>query len=209
MKLAVDIVAFVILFGLFGYLHSFLASSRIKRNIAEKAGTQIAFYRLFYNAISLITFFAFYELTPKPDIIIYDLMPPWDIVMFSFQALSLIGFVWVFAKWDGMEFLGVAQIIRYYKGTYENEDLDAKPEFISNGLYSVSRHPVYLFSILFLGFRPYMDFFYLLFFLSTVAYFYIGSYLEEKKMIEKFGSGYIEYIKKVPRIFPVKIFKKV
>ncbi len=209
MKLASDIFFTLVLFGLFGFLHSFLASGRIKNNIAEKGGTQIAFYRLFYNAVSLLSFFAFYELSPKPDLVIYDLKPPYDIIMFSLQAASLLGFIWAFSKWDWKEFLGIKQISRYHKGTYRIEDLDAMLEFDSKGLYKFSRHPVYLFCILFLGFQPFMDLFHLLFFAGAAAYFYIGSYYEEKKLIERFGDEYREYIKRVPRIFPLKIFNKV
>jgi protein-S-isoprenylcysteine O-methyltransferase Ste14 len=209
MKLATDIFVILLLFGIFGYLHSFLALNKIKRNIAEKAGPQIAFYRLFYNAASLMLFLVFLEISPKPDIIIYELRPPYDIIIFSLQTLSLLGFVLIFIKWDWKEFLGITQIIRFYNGAYKEEDLDARLELNTGGIYKISRHPIYLFAILFLGLRPYMDLFDLLFFICSVAYFYIGSYFEEKKMIEKYGNEYLEYIKKVPKIFPVKIFNKV
>jgi len=209
MKLASDIFLTVILFGLFGSLHSFLASAKIKNNIAEKAGPKIAFYRLFYNAIALLSFAAFYELAPKPDLVIYDLRPPYDIIIFVLQGASLLGFIWAFSKWDWKEFLGISQIGRYDEGIYKMEELDAKLEFDSTGLYSISRHPVYLFCILFFGLKPFMDLFHLLFFICSVAYFYIGSYYEEKKLIERFGQEYLDYINRVPRIFPVKIFNKV
>jgi len=75
------------------------------------------------------------------------------------------------------------------------------------GPYKYSRHPVYFFSIIFLGFRPTMDLFYITFFLSMIAYFYIGSYYEEKKLVKQFGSIYIKYQESVPKIFPLKLFK--
>lgn len=209
MKLAADIFIILALFGLFGYLHTFLATDKIKKNIAEKAGAKIAFYRLFYNAVSLITFAAFYELSPKPDLIIYELRPPYDLIMFGLQALCLLGFVWVFSHWNWKEFAGISQISRYDEGTYSIEDLDAKQEFYTTGIYNFSRHPLYFFAILFFGLRSYMDLFDLVCFLAAAVYMYAGSYFEEKKLINRFGDEYLDYIKRVPRIFPLKIFNKV
>jgi len=51
-------------------------------------------------------------------------------------------------------------------------------------------------------FRPTMDLFYFTFFLVMVAYFYIGAYYEEKKLVRIFGEIYIRYQKSVPQIFP-------
>jgi methanethiol S-methyltransferase len=209
MKPVIDIFIILVLFGLFGYLHSFLASNKIKKNIAEKAGNQIAFYRIFYNVISIFTFSAFYELSPKPDMMIYELRPPYDLIIFSLQALCLFGFVFVFIQWDWKEFAGFSQISRYYEGTYNIEEMDAKPVFYTKGLYKISRHPLYMFFILFMVLRPYMDLFHMIFLVCSIIYIYIGSYFEEKKLIEKFGDEYLGYIERVPRIFPVKMFKKL
>ena len=71
------------------------------------------------------------------------------------------------------------------------------------------RHPIYLFSILFLGLRPTMDLFYFIFYLVIVLYFIIGSYFEEKKLVERFGQIYIDYQKEVPRIIPIKFRNRV
>ncbi len=204
MKTAADILLILLLSGIFGFIHSFLASNKIKRNIAEKAGNKIAFYRLFYNFVSVISFVALLEVCPKPDIIIYELKPPYDLVMFGLQALSLFGLIAAAAAMDLKEFTGIAQVKRYFEGTYKIEDLDAGQTLDTRGLHSISRHPVYLFSILFLGFRPYMDLFCLVLFITASAYFFIGAYYEEKKLIEKFGVEYLQYRKRVSKIIPLK-----
>jgi len=49
-------------------------------------------------------------------------------------------------------------------------------------------------------FRPVMDLFYLTFLICIVAYFYVGSYYEEKKLVRQFGEVY-EIIKKKYREF--------
>jgi len=80
MTYIIDIVIIVFLFALFGVSHTILASSSIKKRIIENAGNKIAFYRLFYNIISVIIFLAIYEIAPKPGLIIYDLPYPYDLV---------------------------------------------------------------------------------------------------------------------------------
>jgi protein-S-isoprenylcysteine O-methyltransferase Ste14 len=83
-----------------------------------------------------------------------------------------------------------------------SSDLDEDLTLTIGGPYKYSRHPIYFFSIMFLLFRPTMDLFYLTFFVLIVAYFYIGSYYEEKKMVKSFGEIYTNYQKSVSQIFP-------
>lgn len=208
MTLFLEVLTIIILFALFGISHTILASNKIKQRIVEGSGNKIAFYRFFYNAVSLITFFAVYEISPKPDVIIYDLIYPWDIVILILQVLSLFALIWSIMPIDGMEFLGINQIKRYLKNEYDNKDLDEHSELIIKGAFNYSRHPIYFFTILFLGFRPIMDVFYLTFYICLILYFIVGSVYEEKKLVEKFGDQYRDYQKKVPHLIPYKIFSK-
>lgn len=200
-----DVLIIVFLFLLFGVSHTILASNKLKENLVNVIGDKIAFYRLFYNISSLIILVALYEIAPKPNVIIYDLQYPLDIIVFSLQVISIIGFFWASKGIGIMEFLGINQIFRYFDKSYNTNDLDEKSFLKLDGAYKYSRHPIYLFSILFLGFRPTMDLFYLVMFISITFYFYIGSFYEEKKLVEKYGVEYKEYQKKVPRIFPIKL----
>lgn len=206
MTLLFDALIIVLIFLLFGYLHSLFASIKIKKRLVKQIGNRIAFYRLFYNAVSLITFLVAYMLAPKPELVIYDLDYPWDIVIFGVQFSSLIGFLWASSAISLWEFLGVAQIKRFYRGEYNPEELDERYRLIKTGAFKYSRHPIYFFSILFLGLRPTMSFFYLVFFICLTMYFIIGSIYEEKKLIELFGDEYVQYQKNTPRLVPVKIF---
>ena len=203
--IVVNIFIIILLFALFAFSHSLLASNKIKKVIIEKLGVKIAFYRLFYNFSSLLFFIVFYATAPKPKVIIYDLQFPFDIITFALQVLSLIGLVWATGPIELKEFLGTAQVERYLRGEYKVEDLDEKQTLKIEGAFKFVRHPVYLFSILFLGFRPTMSLFYFVMFICIVVYFYAGSIYEERKLVEKFGDKYREYQKRVPRIFPLKI----
>ena len=204
---AFDVLIIIFLFFIFGYSHSLLASNKFKRYLLPYLGNKIAFYRLAYNIISLLTLYFLYEISPKPDIVIYDLPEPYDIIILIFQFLSLAGLLWSFKYFSGKEFLGTKQIERYLNKDYKPDELDEKLTLKISGPYKYSRHPVYFFSILFLFFRPIMDLFYVTVFICSLAYFYIGSIYEEKKLVENFGEVYKDYQNKVPRIFPANIFK--
>ncbi len=201
-----DIVIITLLFFLFSISHSILASSKIKYLLVEKLVDKIAFYRLFYNISSLLIFYFIYIISPKPSVIIYDLQFPFDILIFVLQIFAVIGLLWAASKINLMEFLGIAQIKRYMENSYDINELDEKMEFVIEGPFKFTRHPIYLFSILFLALRPTMDLFYLIFFLNILLYFYVGSYFEEKKLVEVFGQKYVDYQKNVPRLFPFKLF---
>jgi protein-S-isoprenylcysteine O-methyltransferase Ste14 len=206
MNYVFDVIFIVILFAIFGYTHSLLASLKIKIWFRKTFGDLIAFYRLFYNLVGLLSVYLIYELSPKPHIIIYDLANPYDLIILIPQLLSLAGVFWAFQYICFKEFLGLDQIKRFFEKRYTTE-LDEEFTLRIEGPYRYSRHPVYFFSITFLLFRPVMDLFYLTFFICIVAYFYIGSYYEEKKLVRQFGEIYENYKKEVPAIFPFKIFK--
>lgn len=204
-----DVVIIVCLFSLFAGIHTFLALEKVKTKIAENSGSKVALYRLFYNFISLITFAAFWELSPRPDYYIYDLDTPFDLIVVGFQILSLVGLAWAFkSSMSSSEFLGVKQLVSYLKGNYNLSDKDEKLKFSTRGPYKFVRHPIYFFSILFIGLRPAMSVFYFVFFICSVVYFSIGAEFEEKRMISSFGDEYIEYKKKVPGIIPIRFNRK-
>jgi protein-S-isoprenylcysteine O-methyltransferase Ste14 len=202
MSVVIDVLVIIALFSLFAVSHTLLASSIIKIRIRDKLKDRIAFYRMFYNVTSLIIFFIIYSLSPKPDILIYDLQSPYDIIIFLLQVAALVGFFIAGSQTNFKEFLGVSQITRYINHEYDVNDLDEKQNFTSKGLYKYTRHPIYFFSILFLVFRPSMDLFYVIFLVCMIGYFFAGSYYEEKKLVLNFGDEYLDYQKRVPRIFP-------
>jgi methanethiol S-methyltransferase len=208
MNYAADVIIIIFTFAIFGYIHSLLASNKLKRIAAEKFGNLMAFYRLVYNFLSFISLYILWIILPRPDLLIYDLPNPWDIIILVPQILSLAGIIWTAGYFSLWEFTGISQIIRWLHDDYDINDLDEKLSFRTDGPYGYSRHPVYFFVITFLLFRPTMNLFYLTFFISVALYFYIGSFYEERKLTAKFGEEYRKYREKVPRIFPIKFRMK-
>ena len=196
----------ILAFFLFGVSHSYLASLKVKNYLKLKFPNILPFYRLIYNLFSVLTLYLFFIYLPQPDITIYDLIKPFDFIILGLQFLSLIGLIWTFRYFSFYEFLGISQIIRWYKGNYNFNDLDENMTLKIEGPYKYMRHPVYFFSIMFVIFRPIMDLTYLTLVVGIIIYFYVGSYYEEKKLVEIFGEKYKSYQKAVPRIFPLKPF---
>ena len=87
MSVLADVLIIIFLFFLFGLLHSYLATDKFKLFIAKKYAHYIAFYRMTYNIFSFITFYIIFKISPKPDVIIYDLMYPFDIIIFILQCV--------------------------------------------------------------------------------------------------------------------------
>jgi len=201
MSYIIDVLIIFILFAVYAAVHSLLASHRVKEDIKKSFGNLIAFYRLGYNLFAIFSLYFIYELSPKPNLIIYDLPKPYDILILVPQFTALIGLLWSFKYICIKEFLGISQIERYIQKKYSS-DLDEDLTLTIDGPFKYSRHPIYFFSIIFLLFRPTMDLFYLTFFILIVAYFYIGAYYEEKKLVRIFGEVYSRYQKSVPQIFP-------
>jgi len=200
-----DVLIIILLFAVFGYTHSVLASEKIKLAFRKSYGNKIAFYRLGYNLFSLASLYIIYGLSPKPHLNIYDLPNPYDLLILIPQFLGLAGLLWATKYVCVQEFLGISQIKRYFNGTYDSA-LDENLTLTIGGPYKYSRHPIYFYSIVIIVFRPTMDLFYLTFTICMIAYFYIGAFYEEKKLMKQFGDTYIKYKESVPKIFPVKLF---
>lgn len=199
-----DVAALVLFLALYGFIHSILASNRVKMFFRKTFGKLIAFYRLLFNVFALVGLYLIWDLAPHPSVQIYKLPPPFDYLVLIPQLISLIGIIWCFKYICFKEFIGLNQIERFLKNKYSEKELDENYTLRVEGPYKYSRHPIYFFSIIFLLFRAEMDLFYLTMFISFTAYFYIGSHFEEKKMISLFGDDYRNYQRKVPRFFPIK-----
>lgn len=69
-------------------------------------------------------------------------------------------------------------------------------------MYGVVRHPVYLSVLVMMWATPAMSLTYLGLALNVTLCFYIGSYLEERRLVSRFGQEYGRYQEQVSRLFP-------
>lgn len=200
--IVLQIALILLLYSTFGILHTWLASIKLKQKTAVRFPRFMPYYRISYNLLALCHFYLIYEYSPRIDIKLYDAQPPFDLVILGIQIAALLFLVYAVLHIDGKEFLGINQLIHGIKQSYNPAQLDEHSVLYTSGPYRISRHPLYLGSIIFLAARPYMFLDYLIQFLCITAYFYIGAVFEERKLTEKFGAEYQAYQKNTPMIVP-------
>ncbi len=64
------------------------------------------------------------------------------------------------------------------------------------------RHPLYLYSTLFLALNPVMTAQWALLTMFSVTYFILGGMIEERRLLKEFGEEYRKYRKRVPFMIP-------
>jgi len=105
MTLTAEIAVTVALVSLFCISHSILASNKIKKAFQDRFGNLIAFYRIGYNILSVITLVIIYKMLPEIDITLYDLPNPYDLMIVFCQLLSIVGFIWSARYFSAEEFI--------------------------------------------------------------------------------------------------------
>lgn len=180
--------------ALWGTVHSFLASSFAKdmgKGFIGRGGMRL--YRLGYNAFSMISFAPIlYLVATLEDRPLYQIPAPWSFAMLGGQALSVLLLLIAVLQTDTLSFIGLKQL-------FEEE----KPgQLVTRGLYTLVRHPLYLFSLTFLWFSPAMTVNTLVFYIGVTAYFIIGAYFEERKLLRDLGEAYEGYKRRTPFLIP-------
>jgi protein-S-isoprenylcysteine O-methyltransferase Ste14 len=93
---------------------------------------------------------------------------------------------------------------RISTGEFLGTKTSVENTLVTHGIYAKVRHPLYSATLLFLfGFCLFMPTIENIITTGVIsAYIPIGIWLEEKKLVEVFGTQYQEYAAKVPAVFP-------
>lgn len=169
-------------------LHSIMASIRVKAAFS-KIGINDQIYRILFNIVALVTTVGIYLLYQATDSPIDRFGSPVG------GGLVAIGFGLVInslINYDLLAFMGLKKE-------------ETHNELITTGLNRYIRHPLYLGIIIALvGWNTvYISGAALSTLIITILYVHIGIYLEEKKLVDQFGSQYTHYQKTVPKLIPV------
>ncbi|MBE3143085.1 MAG: isoprenylcysteine carboxylmethyltransferase family protein [Planctomycetes bacterium] len=183
--------------GLYGMLHSLLASTSAKALSERWLGLAAQrFYRLFFNIVVSLTLLPVVVLVGfLPDRRIYSIPFPWTLLTLGLQALAGLGLLLGVYQTGGMQFLGLAQLIAPVK-----EETPAR--FVSNGLYGYVRHPLYALGLVIIWLAPVMSWNVLAFNLGITLYILAGIQFEERKLLAEFGQLYADYRRRVPMLLP-------
>lgn len=181
--------------GAYGIVHSLAASMRAKRLARQALGQEAdRWYRLAFSLFGGLTFLPVLLLIALlPDQDLYRVSFPWAVALLALQGAGLLILVWVFTVTDLWAFLGLRQVAR------PNQQV----EFLSkSGPYRYVRHPMYTATLLVLWCTPLMTLNWLALCLGTTAYFVVGGYFEERKLLVQFGETYARYRQRTPMLLP-------
>jgi len=180
-------------------LHSYLISVGVTNALAKLLKKYYSFYRLFYNLISLVLIIPLLKYTDHLDstvIINYGL--PLTIVRYIIITASILIFLWAFfIDYDSLSFFGIRQIINQNR----TKTKDSSEGLKKNGLLGIVRHPMYFALIIYLWCQTFTLAGIVVNIVLTV-YIFVGTWLEEKKLVMEFGKTYRKYQEEVPMIIP-------
>ena len=182
-------VDFVLRLLLFAGLHSLFAAPGIKAYLQQLSGSSLPWYRLIYNLSSLILF-VWVMLAWQSTRVIYLAPGVWSLVMYGLQLLLLAG-IFLCLRQTGLGgFLGI------------NASEQAEEQLNTSGCYAIVRHPLYLLSLLFFVLNPVMTTRWLTLTAIGTTYLVIGAIVEERRMLQRFGTAYSRYQQRVPFLIP-------
>lgn len=198
-----DILIILFLFGVYALQHSLFSTLTAKNWVRLRFPHFFSFYRIVFNLLQIILFVLLWIFIPKPNDILWK-WHGWLLVLArTGQLLAIAGLLAAIFQFNKSEFLGLAQVLRYFKN-HQTAVRDENYQLSVRGPYAVSRHPIYLFTVLIVLFEPTMTLFKLLLLIWLAGYFYMGSFFEERRLVREFGAVYITYQKDVSRIIPFK-----
>ncbi len=188
-------------------IHSGMISLVVTDHLKEKLGSKYRFYRLFFNFVALTTLIAVlhYGESLRGQVIFR-----WDgfllVPRLILGATALLIFVSGALKYDMLEFFGIRQII----SGKSRSTLSENGNIETSGILSLTRHPWYLATIIFIWvINSDMYISTLIVDIIFTVYIFIGTVLEERKLIAEFGDNYRDYKKQVSMLFPFKwLFSK-
>jgi len=192
----------VVAWGAFALFHSLTVSEpyeRWARGVLGDARFQ-AYHRLLFTLYSAAaTAIVLFYVRSLPDRPLYRLD---GISRYAFHAFQLCGAaLLLWTPWDLKEFVGLRQWERHRK---EEGETPGRNERLFTGKgYGLVRHPLYLGCSLLLGFHPEQTSNSAATAAAVVAYFYIGTFFEERRLARKYGEEYRAYQRRVPRFLPL------
>ncbi len=178
----------------FGVLHSLTAGSAMKARLKPLLGGS---YRLAYNGFALLSI----GLVVWLGLVLFAGAPPFDHShgeKAALGALQIAGWILLFLafrRYDTGLFLGTTQ---HRRG---DGSIDGEEALQTDGFHRYVRHPLYSAAFLILWGAVWTPFG-----LATAAfgsvYLLIGTWFEERKLLQTYGEAYARYRARVPAFVP-------
>jgi len=197
---------FAALLGAWCVVHSLLISAGVSRYMEMRLGPLFRFYRIVYNIFSLLSLifpllFGLY--LRSHETVLFSWSPGWGVIRYVLLFCASALFYFGARHYDLSLFFGIAQIRSGAKSTLLTDTID----FTTTGVAGVTRHPWYLGGIICIWSASEKMYTSTLITACIVSgYFVVGTLLEERKLLEKYGQAYGYYQQEVSMLLPVKWF---
>lgn len=177
-------------------VHSLLASSTAKAAIGIFLPRLMPGYRLFFNLVATLTLVPVLWLVYRNHEAnwLWQWHGAWSWLSGGLSSAAIIGLLASTRTYDMKHFLGLRQLGEGNGNTVE--------KFSISYFHRYVRHPWYSFSLVLIWTRD-MNGAVLVSALLMTAYFVVGSWLEERKLIACHGQVYRRYIAAVPGLLPL------
>ena len=185
--------------------HSALIDPLIAGGIKHRFPGVVRYYRLLYNGLSLSTFVPLMLYSRgEGGGVVFGWQGWGEMLRMLLLVVALLLF-WRGAKrYDLRFFLGLDQLASGKTTVL----LSSSENFSATGIFSLTRHPWYLGSLLFLWsiFSEYSRSVFIAVLILSL-YLIVGTFLEERKILREHGDSYRRYQQQVSMLFPWKWLK--
>ena len=191
-----DLILLALLWLGYFLIHSLLASLWLKQRLARRYPQLLPWYRILFNTLAVVLI-----LPPLIQLWWLRSEPLWHWegalawLAYALMLLACLGFAWSLRYYDGSEFLGLRQLARHQRDVRDQERLHISP------MHRFVRHPWYSLGLV-LVWTQEMDPAMLVSALIITLYLFLGSRLEERKLVIFHGDRYRDYQKQVPGLIP-------
>jgi protein-S-isoprenylcysteine O-methyltransferase Ste14 len=183
----------------YGAIHSAMISETATGFLKRRLGDAYRFYRLFFDVVAtalLVPVVAFSLSLRGNPVVRWD--GPWLAVRYALVVVGVLLFVAGGRHYDLKQVLGISQL----RGT-PTGSLATGGGIDSRGVLGVIRHPWYSGLILLFWARD-MDVAGLVVNGVLTVYVFVGTLLEERKLVHEFGDVYRSYQRQVSMFVPIK-----
>ena len=195
--MAIRLPILALLCAAYGALHSRFASLAVKRWALARWPRLGPGYRLLYNGVAVLLLLPPLWLTLAwRGPLLWEWRGVWAWLADLLAVAAGMGFFWTLRYYDAQTFLGLRQWQRGGDLPSEREPFQLSPA------HRYVRHPWYFFSLVIIWTRN-MDPAFLVSSSMITLYFWLGSQLEENKLLACHGAVYARYRERVPALFPL------
>ncbi len=198
--MAVNVIRIVLCWAAFAVFHSLTVSEGYERLARRALGERTfdVYHRLLFTAYTGVAFLLLIlYLKSVPDAPLFRLEGWRRLLCHGVQLGGAALLLWT--PWDLKEFVG----LRQWERRREPAATGRNDRLFTGKAYGVVRHPLYLGISAILAASPVQTRNSLVSTAMVILYFYAGTFLEERRLVRKFGDEYRAYRERVPRFLPI------